>query len=201
MDCLSVVKLRHAALRPLFERQYFAGLTPEQWRARPHPAVNSIAWLTWHLARSEDFALNRLIAGRPQLFEEGGWRDRLGVPLARVGTGMSDEEVGDFSARVELAVLREYWQTVGERSAAVLEELGPEELETTFTEAVLRQQLLEADALGGLAEDAPLFQTMLAIYTGKTREWVLFQTGLLHHWGHGGEMGVIRSLLGHCGFV
>ena len=196
MDSLALFKARHAELRPAFERAILTGLSAEHWRARPHPAANSIAWLVWHVARSEDFAVNRQVAGRPQVLDEGGWRERLGVPLARVGTGMTDEEVGDFSARVDLGALVEYWRAVDARTAAVVDELRPEDLEMAFTADDIRQQLTDTDALGGLAEDAPLFQGVLAAYTGKTKEWVLFQAGLLHHWAHRGEAGLVRSLLG-----
>ena len=32
----------------------FRQLTDDQMRRRPHPHLNSIAWLLWHMARSED---------------------------------------------------------------------------------------------------------------------------------------------------
>jgi len=32
----------------------FSQLTDAQMRLRPHPNMNSIAWLLWHIARSED---------------------------------------------------------------------------------------------------------------------------------------------------
>ncbi len=30
-------------------------------RQRPHPRVNSIAWIVWHLTRVEDAGLNRFV--------------------------------------------------------------------------------------------------------------------------------------------
>src|SRR5688572_28481905 len=94
----------------------FQGLTDEQIRTSPHPAVNSIAWLVWHMARAEDTAVNRLVARRPPLISESEWPARLGVTRRDVGTAMTDDEVTDLSARIDLDGLRAYWRAVGERT-------------------------------------------------------------------------------------
>ena len=54
----------------------FAGLTDEQMRVRPREDLNSIAWLMWHIARAEDILVGQVVAGGPQLFDEG-WKKRL----------------------------------------------------------------------------------------------------------------------------
>ena len=50
----------------------FTQLTDDQMRLRPHPHLNSIAWLLWHMA-SEDMGVNRLIANRPDVLTGDGW--------------------------------------------------------------------------------------------------------------------------------
>jgi len=40
-------------------------------RQRPHLRVNSIAWVMGHLTRVEDAGLNRFVAERPQVLDEG----------------------------------------------------------------------------------------------------------------------------------
>jgi hypothetical protein len=55
------------------------------------------------MARSEDFGVQRFVGDRPQIFEQQGWMARLNVPLRDCGTGMTDDEVTDLSARVDLA--------------------------------------------------------------------------------------------------
>jgi len=37
-----------------------SGLTEHQMRHSPHPPLNPIAWVLWHLARSEDVGVNRV---------------------------------------------------------------------------------------------------------------------------------------------
>jgi hypothetical protein len=38
----------------------------EALRYRPSPAINSAAWLIWHIARCEDVGVNRLVADPPR---------------------------------------------------------------------------------------------------------------------------------------
>ena len=151
--------IRHAELRPWIIMTVLNGLTDEQLRVRPHPAANSLAWLIWHMARGEDFAVNRLIAGRPQLFEDEDWATRLGVSLRRTGTGMTDAEVGHFSAHVDLAALKDYWAAVGRRTVVVAARSRPSPLAVTLTAEELRRQIADADALGGLSEETPSFSS------------------------------------------
>src|SRR5689334_7527621 len=49
----------------------FAGLSDDQMRVRPREDLNSLAWLMFHIARAEDIFLNPVLAGRPQVFEDG----------------------------------------------------------------------------------------------------------------------------------
>jgi DinB superfamily len=71
----------------------FAQLTDTQVRLRPHPSMNSIAWLLWHIARSKDMGVDRLIANRSDVLHGGGWAPRLNMSRRDMGTGMTDEEV------------------------------------------------------------------------------------------------------------
>lgn len=77
----------------------------DEMRRRPHPRCNSIAWILWHIARVEDAGLNRFVADDPQVFDEGGWAERMNVPLRHHGSGMTLAEVDDLSARIDLAAL------------------------------------------------------------------------------------------------
>ena len=91
----------------------------------PASAVNSLAWLLWHMARVEDVAISRLVARRPPLISDSEWLARLGASRRDVGTAMTDDEVADLSARLNLEGLRAYWGAVGERTVSVVEALRP----------------------------------------------------------------------------
>src|SRR5688572_6441461 len=106
----------------------FRGLSDDLARCRPGPELNSIVWLTWHMARCEDVAINAVIAGEEQVLESGEWLRRLAVERTDIGTGMPGDEVGDFSQRVDIAAVRAYRAAVGTQTRKVVEALDPAEL-------------------------------------------------------------------------
>jgi hypothetical protein len=81
---------------------------------------NSIVWLLWHIARVEDFIINIGVRAVPQVFDRDGWQSRLGVTRRDIGTGMSDKEVAEFSARVDVAAVRAYRAAVAQETRSGL---------------------------------------------------------------------------------
>jgi len=69
MDILQTFGERHVALQGRLLPSILDALTDDQIRSRPDAAVNSIAWLLWHVARGEDVYMNRLLADRSQVLE------------------------------------------------------------------------------------------------------------------------------------
>jgi len=104
MDALQFFLLRHEALRSTTAQQsvdiLFSQLSEAQLRHRPRPDLNSIAWIVWHMARCEDFGVQRLVGYRPQIFDQQEWMARLNVPLRDCGTCMTDDEGADLSTSV-----------------------------------------------------------------------------------------------------
>src|SRR5438128_539079 len=98
------------------------GLTDEQMRMRPGKGTNSIAWLLWHMARTEDVAMNKLVARRPQVLDEEGWLERLNI-RRDIGTSMNDDEVADFSRHVNVEAIRAYRNAVGRRTRDIVQSL------------------------------------------------------------------------------
>jgi hypothetical protein len=155
----------------------------------------------WHLARTEDWYVNRFVVDQPQVLEAGDWLPRLGIAETRVGTAMQDEEVGDVSAQLDLAALRAYRRAVHERTGAVLDGLQPDELD----------QLLDADRLAGLFAAADGFgeraatlawaDPVLTLWRQLPRGWFLSQATLIHPAIHIGELRAVASLLGWRGGI
>jgi len=87
---------------PSFVDRTFADLTDAQMRVRPGKGVNSLAWLLWHMARTEDVNVNLVIVDRRQVFDEA-WARRLNVSRADIGTGMTEDEVGDLTESLDIA--------------------------------------------------------------------------------------------------
>jgi hypothetical protein len=195
MDALQLFLLRHEAplhstTAPLSIDSLFSTLSDAQLRHRPRPDLNAIAWIVWHMARAEDFGVQRFVAHRPQLFDSGGWMARLNVPLRHCGTGMTDDEVSDLSARVDLSALRAYWAAVGRGTREVVHALRPEALDEGIEPAYVHQVLFDEGVAG------PNAAFMEQAYHGRTKAWFLVHLGLTHNYEHSAEAFVISGLLG-----
>mgnify|MGYP003694216693 CR=1 FL=1 len=94
-------------------------------RMRPGPGLNSLIWLLWHMARTEDAAVNPVVAGRDQVLDDE-WMRRMNVPWRIIGTGMTDDEVTEMTARADIASVRAYRSAVGLRTREVVGTLRPE---------------------------------------------------------------------------
>src|SRR3712207_5702777 len=147
MDALTLIRLRY---QEQYQNQLAVldDLSDKQARMRPTAVLNSPIWLLWHLARTEDWYVNRFVVDQPQVLEQGDWLPRLGISETRVGTAMQDAEVGDVSARLDLAALRAYRQAVHERTGAVLEALQPDELDQLLDPDRLARLFAAADGFG-----------------------------------------------------
>ncbi len=98
---------------PLLTDRLLAGLAEAELRLRPASCLNSIAWLLWHLARSEDILVNVLLSNGPQVLDADNWLARLGLTERDMGTGMTSAQVDAISARVALPALHAYQIAVG----------------------------------------------------------------------------------------
>jgi len=159
-------------------------------RGRPHASVNTIVWLLWHSARIEDLAMNRFLADQRQVLDEG-WLERLEVARRDVGTGMSDAEVDELSARIDLQALRGYWDAVSTRTLMLVDSMRGSDFEATVPGERVRSVVLAEDAVAPGAEWLTEFWA-----GGRTRAWVLAQTALLHPYGHYYEARVAAGLWG-----
>jgi hypothetical protein len=162
-------------------------LADEQLRARPL-GLNSIAWLLWHITRFEDVVVNTVLRGVPEVLDRDGWLDQLGVDTRLVGTGSSDEEVGDFSAQVEVAALRRYRAAVGRETRAWIAVV---DFATLDEPADVAARLAQAPA--ALGKRAGWVQRL---WEQRTRHGLLSLPVIGHSYIHIGEARVTRARLG-----
>ena len=190
MDATDFFLVRYAQVHQVLSDPALKQLSESQLRGRPHPRVNTIAWLLWHMARVEDVGVNRFVADGPQVLDDG-WLAKLGVDRRDVGTGMSDAEVDELSARVDLDALRGYWDAVTRRTPEVVASLRGSDLD-----ALVPRERVErvASAEGAVAPGAEWLTEFWA--AGRTRAWVLAQTPLLHVYGHYFEARAVAGLWG-----
>ena len=150
--------------------------------------MNSLVWLVWHMARTEDAAMNLLGAGRPQVLDEGDWRDRLNL-RHDIGTTMSDEEVEGFSQNVDVAAVLAYRIAVGKRTREIVKSLRPEELSVVVEPAQV-EALLEQ---GAIVEAAA--RRFAGFWGGKTKAFFLNMPATGHNFMHLSEAITVRRNL------
>jgi len=184
MDTVSFFRLQHGRVHsssvssvPSIADQVFGGLTDEQMRARPGPGLNSLVWLLWHMARVEDIGVNLVVTdGHPVL--DDGWASRLRVMRSDVGNGMSDGELTEFSARVDVTAVRAYRDAVGLRTRDVVAALPT----TQWAEPIT-------------AIDAARVPTWFKVFEAQPRALELATSAITHNAMHLGEAVTVRSLV------
>ena len=190
MDAVDFFLLRYETLHRTLLDDLLRGLSDAQVRGRPHPGVNTIAWLIWHAARVEDVGVNRFIVDDAQVVD-GGWLARLGVDRRDVGTGMTDAEVDALSARIDLGALRGYWEALTRRTLEVVGRLRGQDLDDVVPADRVKRVCADEGAVAPGAEWLTEFWAK-----GRTRGWLLAQTPLLHVYGHYFEARVAAGLWG-----
>lgn len=190
MDALQLFLQHHPRVHTQVEREFLDRLTPEQMRVRPYSGSNSIAWLVWHMARCEDL-MDFIVAGQSQVLAQGDWLSRFSLSRHDIGTGMSDEEVDNFTERVDLVALKEYYRAVGQQTHAVVKTLKPEDLDDIPDAAYLSNKLVED---GSASPD--IIDFLIWERENNNKGWWLVHLGLTHNHLHRGEALTIRGMQG-----
>ena len=195
MDLLTFFLRQHAAVhasdvggRASLVERVFGELDDAQMRVRPGPGLNSLVWLLWHMARTEDAAVNPVVAARDQVLDED-WMRRMNVPWRIIGTGMTDDEVAEMTARADIAAVRAYRSAVGRRTQDVVTALRPE----AWDEVVSVEDIRRGAARGAFRD---WVEGATYPWLGWTRAEQLASSALRHNSAHIGEAVTIRSLAG-----
>jgi hypothetical protein len=102
------------------------GLTVETATYRPDADANSIAWLLWHLTRTQDDHVAGL-AGVEQAWP--AWRERFGLPFSDWATGYGQNREQVAAVRPTGDLLAGYHADVHAMTMGYLEQITVEELE------------------------------------------------------------------------
>jgi hypothetical protein len=190
MDISQLFLQRYTVLYDFWLADFWSYVPPALMRQRPHPRVNSIAWILWHISRVEDAGLNLFVTDAVQVLDEDGWQKRLNLPWRHNGNGMDFSEVEELNRQVDLDALRGYSNAVHQRTIQIVGTLEMESLSPVVLPEQVRRILFDQ---GWARTDTP---SSVDNYTGWTKGKFLLNFGLTHPYQHVGEMGVISSLLG-----
>jgi len=100
-------------------------LTHDEVSWHPRTDANSIGLILFHMARSEDSFINRLIQGKPQLWETGKWYEKLNKELGDGGNRYTEEQVAGFVVP-DLKGLQMYTDAVRKQTLDYLAKVTPE---------------------------------------------------------------------------
>ena len=178
MDAVDLWLLRYESVHTFVGDDLVADLTETQIRGRPVRGINPVAWLIWHAMRIEDVCVNRFVLDRPQVLD-AGWTQRLRIDRRDVGTGMDDAQVDALCARVDVEQLRGYCRAVTRATLDAVPTLRGLDLEALVAAERVKHV---CTAEGAVAPNAPWLTEFWA--GGRSRAWILFQTSLLHVYGH-----------------
>ena len=103
------------------------GLTAEERRHQPTPESNHIDFIVWHVARVEDMWIQRFAQGKPFIWEDGGWAEKLGIPTNELGFGFTIEQVRELPVYV-YDLMAEYANEVRQSTFAYIDASTVEEL-------------------------------------------------------------------------
>lgn len=194
MDLIRWIRGQHRGVRGFFEASVYSVLSPDQLRQRPGGIGNSVAWLMWHLARTEDAIVNSIIRGEKQVLLGDGWIDNLGVDVTNIGTGLGDDEVEAISAGMDIEACNGYWKTVADQTSEWLKTIGPEALEEVPD---MQARIATIPAMIAGADNA----NATSFWTGRSAGYLLGGTVISHGYIHVGEMNSIRGRIGVSGWV
>jgi len=194
VDLVTGILQLHAAMhaRELTGQAYRAqgvfDLDDGQMRLRPGTGLNSLVWLLWHMARTEDAAVNPVVAGRDQVLDDQ-WMRRMNVSWLIIGTGMTDDEVAELSARADVAAVRAYRLAVARRTREVAQALRPE----AWDEVLGAEDIRRGGVAGAFRDwvDGANYP-----WIGRSRGEQLANSATLHNAAHLGEAVTLRGLLG-----
>jgi DinB superfamily len=197
MDTVSFFVLQHADLhsreiagRDTYFDRVFGGLSDDVMRVRPAKGLNSLVWLLWHMARTEDVSVNLVVANATQVFDDA-WSKRMNAPWRLIGTGMTDDEVSELTTHADVAAVRAYRDAVGRRTQDVVRALRPD----AWDETVVFADTARAHAAGAFRtgwQDGVGFRG----WQDQSRGARLHGGALRHNALHMGEAITVRGLAG-----
>lgn len=173
-----------------------ADLTQKELIARPLPGVNPIGFILWHMARSQDWAVNTAIRNIPEMVTRAPWRETW-IRVPGIGTGFDLEQAAEVAGQVDLPSLLEYADAVHAGALEWLSTLDESALDEIPDVAAHEAQYSEYQAPGFRAEmdGGPEHDDAVGRKRGLPVWVFLASVSVTHVHRHLGEVDLIRDLL------
>lgn len=155
-------------------------LREETWRNYPISAPdtkNSIIWHIWHITRIEDMTMNVLVHHDEQVWHSGGWGQKLQTHYAHSGNEMTEAEIANLSANLDIQALLQYRVAVGRKTREIVSCLSPGDFKQNV-EASRINELKEQNAV----KDEALW--LLDYWGNKTKAGLILMPATRHIFLH-----------------
>lgn len=171
---MSTIDFIRSGLRQLHQTydDAIADLSDEQMHWLANESGVSIAFVLWHYVRTEDNIINFVLQGKPTVWIEGGWDQKLGLHRTAQGTGMSLQDAQALRIR-DKAAFQDYMRAVWKATDEYLATLTDDDLQRVITVKPLGEMPV-LNAIGTMC--------------------------LTHGFAHSGEIAHLRGLMGLRGF-
>lgn len=171
-------------------------LTPAELTAQPLPGVNPIGFILWHMARSQDWAVNTAIRGVPELIRQEPWAATV-LAYPGMGTGFSASEADLVARQVDLHSLLAYADDVNRQATAWLDAIAEADLDAIPDVAAHDSPHPEYQTAGFRAEmdGGPEHDDAVADKGGLPVWIFLTSVAVTHMHRHLGEVDLLRDLL------
>lgn len=91
------------------------GLDDYELHWQPTLESNSIDWIVWHMARTEDYWINTRLSESESVWVGKGWRERVGVFVEGTGYGQTLEDLRAMP-ELDVSIVMAYYESVRERT-------------------------------------------------------------------------------------
>ena len=91
------------------------GLDEYELHWRPTLESNSIDWIVWHMARTEDYWINTRLSQTEEVWVSQGWRKRIGVYVEGTGYAQTLDQIRAMP-KLDVALVMGYYKAVRERT-------------------------------------------------------------------------------------
>ncbi|MEE0998756.1 MAG: hypothetical protein UIH41_03710 [Treponemataceae bacterium] len=159
----------------------FKTTSPEDFFALPFPKSKgntnaTIAWSIYHIFRIEDIVCNSVINSKTQIFFEYDFQNSMNSSIITTGNELSNEEMIEFSKKLNIQELYKYAKLVKETSEKMILEISYEETKLKIPEE--KKEYLKSLKVVSLAESS---SWLIDYWCGKNVRGLL-QMPFSRHW-------------------
>jgi hypothetical protein len=105
-------------------------MTDDEWTTRALPETNVLGFDLWHVARTQDWALQTMIRGVPEIITEGRWASNGTLTTPGIGVGMTREQADQLAHGVHKASVLAYCDAIHQTILAWLNSIEDGVLDT-----------------------------------------------------------------------